>query len=168
MKTSLAVLFSVILLPISSSEIVNAGQLKKSPPCTSVQHRAFDFWIGEWEVRARGKKRSSARSSITKSNNGCSIHERYVTSSGYTGNSLNFYDAANKKWHQTWIDIQGKPLYLDGDFDNNKMVLSDKINRITWSVNGKDEVSQIWEVSKDNGKNWKTIFDGIYQKIKMK
>lgn len=141
----------------------NAAQTATPPPaCTSEQQRAFDFWIGEWEVTAKGKKKPHAKSSITRANNGCSIHERYSTQSGYTGNSLNFYDAVNKKWHQTWIDNQGAALYLDGQFINGKMILSDGKNKITWRRIGKT-VNQVWEVTGDNGKTWKTIFDGIYR-----
>ena len=168
MNTKVSIIISVALILIGSVNSSSAEPAQKPPTCASDEHRAFDFWLGEWEVRARGKEQPHANSYITKNNNGCSIHERYQTTSGYTGNSLNFYDAANKKWHQTWIDIQGSALYLDGYFANGAMVLSDKLNRITWTINSNKEVNQVWQTTKDQGKTWNVIFDGIYRRIKAK
>ena len=37
------------------------------------------------------------------------------------------YDAASDKWHQTWIDSNGAPLYLDGGLVDGHMVLTDGI-----------------------------------------
>ncbi|MGB0496683.1 MAG: hypothetical protein ACPGJI_10020, partial [Kangiellaceae bacterium] len=135
------------------------------PACSSDQYRAFDFWLGEWEVTAKGKNKPHAKSSITKHNNGCSIHEHYVTSTGYTGNSLNFYDKANNKWHQTWIDNSGNPLYLDGQFKDGAMILLNTSNRITWTKNEAGMVNQVWETTADKGKTWKVIFDGSYKAV---
>ena len=165
MKTNLVFLGIIGVLLVSLHFTTTSAKPKKTSACSSDQHRAFDFWIGEWEVSARGKDTSHAKSYITKSNSGCSIHERYETTSGYTGNSINFYDAANNKWHQTWVDIQGSPLYLDGNFSKNSMVLSDKTNRISWTIDDKNEVNLVWETTKDKGKSWTVIFDGIYLKI---
>jgi hypothetical protein len=136
-----------------------------STTCTTEQHRAFDFLLGEWEVTTKGKNKPHAKSNITKHNNGCSIHEHYVTSTAYTGNSINFYDKDNHQWHQTWIDNSGSPLYLDGKFENVAMILSDKSNRITWSKDKQGRVNQIWETNQDDVKSWKIIFVGSYKRI---
>jgi len=136
----------------------------KPKPCNSIEHRAFDFWLGEWTVTTKDKNKPPAKSSITLSNDGCSIHERYETSGGFTGNSINFYDVKAKKWHQTWIDNQGSPLYLDGEFKDDSMVLSDGTNRITWTLLKDGRVNQRWDTTRDKGKTWKTIFDGFYNR----
>lgn len=136
----------------------------KPRPCTSTESRAFDFWIGEWEVTSPAREKWKASSSITVSNNGCSIHEAYAAPSGYTGNSINFYDAKKGLWHQTWIDNQGEPLYLEGNLVEKAMVLSDKSNRVSWSVQPDGRVRQHWESSADEGKTWTTAFDGYYRR----
>ena len=133
-------------------------------PCTGSDYRAFDFWLGEWEVTTPARAGWQASSSITLSNDGCSIQERYSTPSGYAGSSINFYDATRQVWHQTWVDNQGGPLYLDGGFANGTMVLSDDSNRITWSVQPDGRVRQHWESSSDEGKSWSTAFDGFYRR----
>lgn len=147
----------------SVAEGDNNQAQNKPQPCTSADSRAFDFWLGEWEVTSPAREKWQASSSITVSNNGCSIHEAYVTPSGYTGNSINFYDAIKGLWHQTWIDNQGVPLYLEGNLVNKVMVLSDKSNRVSWSIQPDGRVRQHWESTADEGKTWTTAFDGYYR-----
>lgn len=153
-----------LLLTLFSLLFISSLATASTPPkpCQTTEHRAFDFWLGEWTVTTKDKTKPPAKSSITLSNNGCSIHERYQTPGGYTGNSINFYDAKTNKWHQTWIDNQGSPLYLDGEFKDGAMVLTDGVNRITWTLLKDGRVNQRWDTTQDKGKTWKTIFDGFY------
>ena len=139
---------------------------QSNKPCQLDRYRNFDFWIGEWTVQAKGKNTPPASSKITLTNKGCSIAEDYTTESGYHGNSLSFYDSKNKKWHQTWIDNSGSSLYLDGGLENGQMVLTDGINRISWQKMPNGQVNQRWDVTKDSGKTWQTIFDGLYTRVK--
>lgn len=158
----LVLLSSLLFFPFAN------GADKKFNPCANENYRAFDFWLGEWSVTSPKQKTPPSRSSITRSNDGCSIHEKYTTSGSYTGNSINFYDKQKNKWHQTWIDNQGIPLYLDGSFVKGSMVLSDSINRITWTLLDNKQVNQHWETTSDNGKTWKTLFNGFYTRVKNK
>lgn len=138
--------------------------LNKLKPCSSAEHRAFDLWIGEWEVTSPTRVGWTAQSSITVATDGCSIHEDYRTQGGYAGRSINFYDSQTQKWHQTWIDNQGVPLYLEGGFQNGAMVLSNETNRVTWSTQADHRVRQHWESTSDGGKTWTTAFDGYYRR----
>ncbi len=137
---------------------------EKLKPCNSSEHRAFDFWLGEWQVTTPSRPSWSATSSITLGNNGCSIHEHYVSQGGYTGNSINFYDATKKQWHQSWIDNQGGPLYLDGGYSDGRMRLADASSRITWTLLEDGRVRQLWESTADEGKTWTVAFDGYYSR----
>jgi DNA-binding winged helix-turn-helix (wHTH) protein len=83
------------------------------------------------------------------------------------------YDAARKVWHQTWVDNSGGILYLDGGLKNGSMVLGGKrrarkggwvTDRITYTPRPDGSVRQWWQVSRDGGASWKTVFDGIYRK----
>ncbi len=145
-----------------------AAAADKPTPCTSTTHRAFDFWVGEWEVTSPPRPKWQASSIITLSNDGCSIHENYVTPGGYTGKSVNFFDATKNLWHQTWIDNQGVPLYLEGSFSDGTMVLSDAGNRVSWSLLPDKRVRQHWESTTDGGKTWTTAFDGYYRSLSNK
>ncbi len=148
----------------------SAGAGRPSPACASAEHRQFDFWLGEWDVR-RADGKLAGRNTISREHGGCVLEERYTAISGYTGSSLNMYDASRKRWHQTWTDNAGLLLELNGEFREGKMVLSgesvDSIGktreeRITWTPRRDGTVQQIWEQSADGGANWVVAFDGIY------
>ncbi len=144
-------------------------------PCSTADHRAFDFWFGVWDVTPVGQNQSSGINVISREHGGCVIREEYKTNNGYTGMSMSIYDAARKTWHQTWMGLDGNPLYTQGGLnDEGAMVLSNAnwpgyvegspINRITWTPNEDGSVRQHWQASKDDGKTWSTVFDGLYIK----
>lgn len=87
-----------------------------------------------------------------------------------TGTSFNLYDAATKRWHQTWVDSAGSLLQLDGNLQDGRMVLASapaaQVNRITWTPLPDGRVRQLWEASADSGATWKTVFDGYYERRK--
>ena len=133
-------------------------------PCATDAHRAFDFWLGEWTVTMPGRVGWQADSSITLGNGGCSVHEDYRSQGGYAGRSINFFDPQKEKWHQTWVDNQGAPLYLEGSPVDGAMVLGNDSNRVTWSQLEDGRVRQHWESTSDGGETWTTAFDGYYQR----
>ncbi len=148
-----------------------APALGQSPaaPCTTPEHRAFDFWIGEWNVHTpKGKLAGTNR--IDKEYGGCVLHERYDTGRSYRGESLNAYDAGRKLWHQTWVDSSGTLLLLEGGLRDGSMVLAGETigplgkpvkQRITWTPNADGSVRQLWESTDATGR-WTVVFDGRY------
>jgi hypothetical protein len=142
-------------------------------PCSAPEHRQFDFWVGEWEVRdAQGQL--AGTNTITRVLGGCALHESWKGSGGMSGNSVNAYDAGRRQWHQTWVDDQGGLLVLDGSFADGRMVLSSGpvpsrrepgvmvTHRITWQQFADRRVRQLWEATRDGGKTWDVVFDGTY------
>ncbi len=125
---------------------------------------AFDFWIGEWEVRDPDGNHVG-RSSITDLYGTGALAEHWRGDRGVVGHSLSAWDAERGCWHQTWVDSTGGVLLLDGDVREGAMVLegidADARQRITWTRAG-DEVRQVWATSKDDGQPWETAFDGRY------
>ena len=155
-----------ILTLLGTQTIMAEEQPTFSKACSSEAHRAFDFWIGEWEVTTPKRKDWKARSKITLGYGGCMIHEDYTSPQGYSGNSINFFDAKRQVWHQTWMDNQGAALFLEGEWSKGGMSLTDGINRITWSSLDDGRVRQLWETTADEGKTWKVAFDGYYKRVK--
>jgi hypothetical protein len=84
---------------IGSIGAAGAAPSAATAPCGTADHRAFDFWVGKWNVRTPDGKLA-----------GTNRIER-----GYSGESLNIYDAARKVWHQSWADSDGTLLVLEGD-----------------------------------------------------
>jgi hypothetical protein len=161
-------LAAAFLLTICGAGISIAAETRPNP-CSSAEHRAFDFWVGSWRVENPDGK-LAGHNTITKSHDGCVLQENWRGRGGLTGSSLNIYDAATKRWHQTWVDSSGALLLLQGAYANNAMQLSGTHknpdgtpghDRITWSRLPNGRVRQIWEQSPD-GKSWTVAFDGTY------
>ena len=152
-----------------------AGVTRPAPPpaapCAGAEHHQFDFWIGDWRV-AKPDGTFAGMNRVTREYGGCVIHEHYVTGKGYSGESLNMYDAARTVWHQTWVDDSGLLLTLDGKWDGKSMVLEGRApdasgaltaQRITWTPNADGSVRQLWETTDGKG-TWTVVFDGHYTK----
>lgn len=148
--------------------IAAVGQAAE-PTCDAPEYRAFDFWLGDWEVRTPDGKLAGTNR-ITREYGGCVLHEHYSTDRGYSGESLNIYDASRKRWHQSWVDSSGTLLLLEGGLHDGKMVLEGQTldddakpirHRITWTPNADGSVRQFWE-STDAAGTWGTAFDGQY------
>ena len=138
--------------------------------CAAPEHRQFDFWIGEWTV-TQPEGRTVGTNRISKILGGCALREEWTGVSGGSGTSLNMYDAARRRWHQTWVDDKGNVLLLDGEFKRGTMALEGDApdsdgkmtrQRIVWSPLSGGRVRQLWESSADDGKSWKVKFDGTY------
>jgi len=158
LRTALAV-----LLAFATSTAAAAGA------CEAAEHRQFDFWLGDWNVHTPDGKLAGVNS-IVREYGGCVLHERYSTNHGYSGESLNMYDASRKVWHQTWVDSTGTLLLLEGGLRGVSMVLEGQTvgaegqitkHRITWTPNADGSVRQHWE-STDGKGEWGTAFDGKY------
>src|SRR5262245_12434989 len=130
-----------------------------TPPCSSAEFRQFDFWIGDWQVH-KPDGSFAGLNRISREYGGCVIHEHYATGKGYSGESLNAWDAARKVWHQTWVDDSGLLLVLEGHWDGRSMILegiapgADGLltkQRITWSPSPDGSVRQLWESAADKG-----------------
>lgn len=137
--------------------------------CSSPEHRQFDFWVGSWTVTGPNG-RAAGTNRIERVLGGCALIERWSGASGSQGTSLNYYDAAERAWFQSWMDDQGQPLRLRGGLRDGRMVLEAEaadsgrvvVQRITWTPLDGGRVRQHWERSDDGGRTWATVFDGLY------
>ncbi|HJU83908.1 MAG TPA: hypothetical protein VJ600_06835 [Holophagaceae bacterium] len=165
--------------PFTAALVLASSLAAQNPPrpapCASPEHHQFDFWLGEWEVRdpeghLAGRNRIESIA--------CGLQEHWSDLKGGTGTSLNAYNAATKRWHQTWVGGGGGVILLDGGLVDGRMVLEGRnatakgpvLDRITWSpegrdAQGRDRVRQLWEQSRDEGRTWTVAFDGRYTRI---
>lgn len=143
--------------------------------CSSEQHRQFDFWIGDWEVK-NANDQILGNSKVELILNECVIFENWQSANpGYAGKSFNYYNRSANKWNQKWIDTNGVPMEFEGTFSNEDQVLyytattknsesKEILNKLNFYKNSEDYVNQVWEQSTDNGKTWATVFDGHYRR----
>lgn len=164
-----------LLLALALAGIVPARAQAQAQPaaaaCSGPEYRAFDFWLGQWDVYAAGGKLAGTNT-ITSEHGGCVLHEHYATERGYSGESLNIYDASRHAWHQSWVDSSGLLLVLEGGLRDGRMVLAGVTvgadgkktrQRITWTPNPDGSVRQLWEATDAKGK-WTVAFDGQYRR----
>ena len=160
-----------VLLLAASAQLADA-QLPAAAPCSALEHRQFDFWIGEWEVTlATGQRAGTNR--IERILGGCALQESWTDASPSQGHSLNAWDPGDNKWHQTWVDNAGTILHLSGGIVNGEMVMegqrrlpdgTEVTDRITWTPNADGTLRQVWQSSRDRGMRWTTVFDGVYRR----
>lgn len=131
----------------------------------------FDFWVGEWDViNPAGKLVGTSRIERVAASAG--LLESWTGAGGYTGRSLNAWNAVKMQWQQFWVGSDGGVLELSGGLVNGRMVLAAervvngarRIERITWTPNANGTVRQHWEQSAEGGQTWMTVFDGLYRK----
>ncbi len=162
---------------VASAFVVGAAshaftQAQPARACEAPEHRQFDFWVGRWDVYGP-KGRKAGENRIEAIADGCALLEQWTGSGGFTGKSLNIYDAGDRRWHQTWVDSSGTLLVLTGGLVERSMVMSGVTpspsdpsksvqQRITWTPDADGSVRQLWETSADDGRSWTVVFDGRY------
>jgi hypothetical protein len=167
MKTRAPWLPAILLLPLTATA---AG------PCDSGAFREFDFWAGEWDVyEANGKL--AGRNLVTIEELGCVVVEHWRGATGTTGQSLNYYDPAAKRWKQRWAGL-AVVLEMDGGMQGDAMVLEGPLQNLTtnrqtllrgiWTKLPEGRVRQQFVESDDGGKTWKPWFDGYYTRVRAK
>ena len=166
----------LVLLMLLFSSLIN-GQNTKKAPCSGEKYSQFDFWIGNWNVYDTSGKLIGTNK-LVKMQNNCVMQENWESkTSPSKGTSYNYYNRTDDSWNQVWVDNSGFSLVLKGKLVDGKMVLkSDLIkskkgnfyNRVTWSKNKDNSVTQVWEYLDKNGKVISEAFRGIYKKNKVK
>jgi hypothetical protein len=148
----------------------------KPAACQAPEPRQFDFWIGRWQVfTPDGTKVGD--NLIEVIDGGCALIERWQGRGGFSGTSLNSWDASAGLWRQHWVDNQGGLLRLAGRFEGGSMVLASsgphpdrtgatRRQRIRWTALPDGAVRQLWEQSDDEGASWAPVFDGRYVRVR--
>lgn len=137
--------------------------------CETLDHRAFDFWVGDWEVSTTDGQ-PIGRSAISIRLDGCVIQEEW-DSGAVKGMSHSVWDRATGTWYQTWLDNRGVRLSLSGGVREGVMVMEGervegdgvrRTFRISWTPLDDGRVRQRQEVSENGGESWQVAFEGLY------
>lgn len=155
-------------------EVVTDADRNARPCVYRAESRAFDFWVGDWEVTANGAP--AGESHVERILGDCVIFENWTGANGFSGKSLNFFDASKKRWQQTWVDNVGGLLEFHGEARDDGIAFTGEgvppgqttpvKNRMTFFNRSADEVRQLIEQSRDDGQTWTVIFDGTYKRKK--
>jgi hypothetical protein len=166
MRSTPAALLTVLLLPVPL--LAQGAQAK--PACATPIHRAFDYWVGEWNVLdTAGTK--IAESSIERVAAGCAIRETWKPLNGPQGVSISWYEPTDSLWHQQWVGGSGWNAWFDGGPEDGVMHLTTKSNpsnptaprfRMIYTQPRTGVVRQTLYLSRDDGATWAVNFVGDY------
>ena len=152
-----------------------------APPkvdCTDADHRALDFWVGDWDVYATPSNTLVAHSRIEKIV-GCAISETYDQFAGKSGQKLDYHgrsissfvpagSSGAGNWQQYYVDSGGTAATLRGNVSGGDMIFLSTAgpvtNRMTLGPNPDGTVHQRGAFSTDGGKTWSPAYDFTYRK----
>jgi hypothetical protein len=174
-KPIVAAVASLFLAANAAAQTPSAPPAAPPPACAGAAHRAFDFWIGQWDAYVTGTETLAGRSVIEAKDAGCVITEQWTSMrSAYTGRSLNMLDQTTGKWLQFWMDSGGEITRFEGGPTATGMQLTapdeaapgrqgKQWARMTFTRNADGTVRQFGETSSDGGKTWVASYDFQYR-----
>jgi tetratricopeptide (TPR) repeat protein len=152
-----------------------------SSPCTNNDsYKKLNFFIGIWDVfTGPGYSQKVGTDTVRLQPGGCALFEsfRYL-STGYTGQSFNFFDRATNKYRHHWAGVNGDiimyeetasgenwiTLFAVTTTQNNTGLMNKRMKMTYNPADG--SVHQFIEESRDLGKTWTVDFDAMYKKAK--
>jgi hypothetical protein len=161
----------VLILGLAGRGPLIAQAPARLPTCDAAEYRQLDFWVGDWDVTSHGQP--AGKNLVTREEDGCLVHEHWTGASGDTGQSFNFYDRGDQKWHQVWVSNSGNVLDLAGTYVDGTLTYYGRNrrpdgrmleHRLSFHANPDGSVRQLWQTSADGGATWKESFDGLYRK----
>jgi hypothetical protein len=137
--------------------------------CAAPEYRQFDFRLGAYSVTTR-TGRPAGEALIESTLGGCMLVEYWTGAISGQGRAHYFYDRGHGLWRFVFVNDDGSSLIMAGGLVGSAMVFSgqnrfgefDGLHRMTWSKLADGRVSQLWELSTDEGASWKTVHVGYY------
>ena len=134
-----------------------------SPPTPSfcpnrAAAKQFDFMIGTWDMHEGNGNGAQGTAEFTKDMAGCLVEERVTGNGDYEGWSFNTFDVFSQKWLRTYVDNEGRRIYMKGGLIDGRMVLEGTVRsvlvRVAWEPESPSRVIQRWSYSRDSGASW--------------
>lgn len=154
---------------------VEANVRARVYPCDSIpEAHQFDFWLGRWEVRAPDGT-LLGHDTVTKTEGGCAVIEKWEGQGGNFGTSMNFYLPSRDQWRQVWTGSSATMIDMTGGFVDGEMVLEGTIEyahqdrvvaiRARWTPAADGRVRQRIEEFNVTGPGWDVWFDGFFRRL---
>ncbi|PCI61519.1 MAG: hypothetical protein COB37_08315 [Kordiimonadales bacterium] len=171
-KIAIAALIAPFSAGYSAAAVAQTQPAPKSVCLTDSGFRAFDFWLGEWDVTVRKGGKFAGTNSITSIESGCALLEQRKGASGSTGMSTNHYNPVTKKWRQLWLSAGAYEIDIQGGLKGGSMALEGTIVYYatgksfdfngTWTPEDGGTVRQHFKQYDPAKKEWVTWFDATY------
>lgn len=153
-----------------------ADMAARAYPCEhDSAFRAFDFWIGDWDVHNAGGGLAGTNT-IEADQRGCVLIENWQSAGGGTGMSINYLDKATGEWVQVWNAEGGSQINIRGGMTDEGMLLVGTLHDVAsgtttpfrglWTRLDDGRIRQFFEQSTDGGATWSPWFEGFYTRKK--
>ncbi|UTW53819.1 hypothetical protein [Kordiimonas sp. SCSIO 12610] len=169
---------TILLLVIAAflgSQALYAQQSPPPNPCEADENfRAFDFWLGKWNVSVKSTGQNAGVNTITVIEDGCALLEQWQSANGTTGQSINYYNPNTEKWRQVWV-ARGYSIDMVGGMKDGSMELVGTISyygnktdaqiKGIWTPNDDGTVRQHFLQYNKETETWDDWFDGTYKRV---
>ena len=155
-------------------QVLEKARTAVAPCLHDPRNRAFDFWLGDWDVSDNKSGASVGKSHIELSLDGCLLIENWSGKYGDTGKSFNHLDPESGNWRQYWVASNGSVNTYEGDIQDGVMHFTGTSRargvapasvRLTFRPHPDGSVEQIGEAP-DTAGGWTVTYDFIYKKQK--
>jgi len=151
---------------LGSGDAADQIRGRMEPARQDEKRRLFDFWIGDWDVRA-ADGRPAGHNTIRSILGGAVIHEDWQSVAGWRGQSINFYDAQRDQWEQLWVQDDGSHThYTDGRVVDGALRFASEAEtgsrRLSFYALPNGWVRQVGEAADAAGSGWVVEYDLIY------
>jgi hypothetical protein len=172
------VCMSLIAASMASADVLPPKPQPAAAPvnCPAPEYRQFDFMAGAWVAGPSNANRRDDRSRWDKLANNCGLIENWTNQGGNKGYSLNYFDMADRKWHQHWIGADGDAVHFIGEWTGTMMAF--KADDIATPGGGRQVLSMTFEplpdgsvrqtgkISTDGGKTFALSYQLLYERQK--
>ena len=120
------------------------AQQQRPQGCEALEgYGDFDFWVGEWNVYARGGD-FAGQNTISKRSGGCLLLEEWRSAGGGNGTSMNYLDPTSGEWRQIWMGVNNYIDYSGGLTDAGQMRLEGEITYFNDEGSRSAEFRGVW------------------------
>lgn len=180
-----SMLMKALLLIMAAGVSMKTAVAQNTSMCDAPEARAFDFWIGDWDIQQKILGRDGtwlsfkAKSSVSPALDGCALIEQWegavqffwegmLSPETIKGLSVRAYDRESDSWYIHWMDTR-TPRFegpYKGGFNGKRGEFfrewetpkGKRLGRITFSANTVDSVDWQLAVSSDGGREWSRLW----------
>ncbi|TNE87417.1 MAG: hypothetical protein EP330_18290 [Deltaproteobacteria bacterium] len=146
---------------------------RQARPCMyDPRYRAFDFWVGSWDVFSQGGQKVGTNE-ISLLDGGCTVLERWTGGFGTTGTSLNRFHAGSGVWMQDWMGQGAWTIHYEGGVEEGVMrftgtshTLAEGETEVRAAYTPQEDGSVVQHLEEKDAETgeWSTTFYGIYRR----
>ena len=113
----------LLIVALAAAPVAARAQNGPPTPCANApERRAFDFFVGDWNVTTPTGAQAG-KSSVQIVSGGCGLLENWTGLGGGVGKSLSAYNPATKQWQQFWVGQGGLVTEFRSEWRDKTLVL---------------------------------------------